>query len=150
MKGLSPLIATTLLIVMVVTLASIIISFTTTFTKNTQENVENRTNEAVDCSGANIEVDNVFLTNGTAGTARVQVMNNGIKDGLTVVAAQLFNRTGGNFSATGLPVSGVDRGEIVVLTIGNVSAVLCTDFSHVTVSTNCPGATDTFRRAPIC
>jgi len=150
MKGLSPLVATVLLIVMVVAISAIIISSTTSLTKSATGEVENRTQASTGCAGASIKIDDVFITNGTAGSARVHVRNDGLKDDLAIVSGQLYNSTGHNFTASDLPLSNFDRGNIVTVTFSNISVTTCANFSHVTITTDCSGAYDTFSKTPKC
>lgn len=151
MKGLSPLVATVLLIVIVVSIATLVTGWVTTFTRQSQETATNRTTSAIDCSGASISIRSVFVTNGTAGSAAVLVENTGFVNDLTITAAQVLNRTGGNFSSSATPVSNFDRGDIATLRFSNVSIPLCpNDFSEVVVATNCGGISDRFKDAPKC
>jgi flagellin-like protein len=150
MKGISPIVATVLLIVMVVTLTALVMSFTTTLTKSTTNVIENRTSESVDCSGARVTIDEVFLTNGTSGSATVQIRNDGMKNDLTIVSATLFNRTGGNFSATNSTITDFDVGDVAAIRFSNIGVPTCNDFSFVIVTTNCGGVSDTFRKTPTC
>jgi flagellin-like protein len=149
MKGVSPLIATTLLIVMVVAIATIVIGWLYTFTRGAQETVSNRTEEAISCSGASIEIQDVYLINGTTtGTARAIVKNTGYVDDMIITSAQIYNNTGHNFTASDIPISDFDKGEIVTILFANISIPTCTNFSQVVVGTNCGGITDTFTRTP--
>lgn len=149
-KGISPLIASVLLIAIVVTVAGILLGWGGAFIKVLQQTSENKTFTTVDCSGANIDIDEVYLVNGTLGRARVVVKNTGVVDDLIITQGVLFNRTFGNFSATNLPIMGFSRGDIEIVIFDNVSAVKCGDFSSVTVSASCPDASDTFSGSPVC
>ncbi|MDI6721715.1 MAG: hypothetical protein QMD85_04955, partial [Candidatus Aenigmarchaeota archaeon] len=64
MKGLSPLIATVILIVIVVSIAAIITNFATFLTRETEERVTNRTTKSLDCSGGEIRIREVYLSPG--------------------------------------------------------------------------------------
>ena len=141
MKGVSPLIATVLLIVIVVSLVAILSGWLTTFFVGTRETVSNRTSSTVSCSGSSLAIDTVYVTiaNGTSANAKAVVRNDGVVDGLSIISAQLLNTTGSNYSATStLPTAGnFNRGAIRTLTFENVSLQSCSAFSQVVVSTEC-------------
>jgi len=152
MKGVSAILATVMLIVVVVALVGIFMSFSTSLLRSTQTTVGNKTAEAIECSGASITIDDVFVTKGTSpvGSAKVRVVNNGLKNDLVIVSARLFNNTGHNFSVTALPIPNFDVGEVEVLSFSNIDVERCTNFSQVIVTTNCGIASDTFTKAPRC
>ncbi len=150
MKGVSPLIATVLLVVIVVILATIITTFSTDLVTSSTETIQNRTGTSAECSGASVSISDVFLTNGTAGTARVSAINNGLKDDMIIVNGVLTNRTGTSFSASSMPVIDFDVGEVVTLTFSNLSVPSCGDFAYVTVTTNCGGVSDTYKKGAKC
>jgi len=140
MKGVSPLIATVMLVVIVVSMVALISGWLTSMITGTRETVSNRTAESVSCSGASIEIDSVYVTTNTsAGSATVVVRNSGIVDELSITGAGIYNITGGNFSYNGgsLPISNFPRGSIVTLKFENVSLATCGSFSRVLVTTNC-------------
>ncbi len=140
MKGVSPLVATVLLIVIVVSMVAIISGWLNAFITGTRETVTNRTDAGVGCTGASIYVESVYasVANGTSGNVRAVVKNDGVVDELAIVSAQYINSTGHNFSATtSLPVSNFNRGSIKTLAFENVSIQNCSAFSQVVVATNC-------------
>lgn len=140
MKGVSPLVATVLLIVIVVSLVALISGWLTTFFVGTRETVQNRTDTSVRCTGSSIFVESVYasVANGTSGNVRAVVKNDGLVDELTIISAQYINVTGHNFSTTTrLPITDFARGSIITLQFENVSIQNCTAFSQVVVSTNC-------------
>src|SRR3989344_6314342 len=143
MKGVSPLIATVMLVVIVVSMVALISGWLTTMITGTRETVSNRTSATVSCSGSSISIDSVYVTtNTTSGTAIVVVKNDGIVDELSITAANIFNSTGGNFSYNGgtLPISNFPRGSIVTLKFDGVSLATCGSFSQALVATNCVSA----------
>ncbi|MBI4174292.1 MAG: hypothetical protein HY517_01495 [Candidatus Aenigmarchaeota archaeon] len=147
-KGVSPLVATVLLIVIVVSLVAIISGWLTTFFAGTRETVTNRTDTQVGCTGASLFVESVYaaVANGTTGNVRAVVKNDGVIDD-TITAAQYVNTTGHNFSTTtALPITTFSRGSIKTLLFENVSIQNCTAFSQVVVSTNC--ATGRYKKNP--
>ena len=152
MKGISPLIASVMLVAITVAVGVFIAGWSQQFIHTTTKNVGNKTTEAIDCSAANVDIQDVYVTAGTgAGSANVIVKNTGYANNLVIKSAQLFNKTGGNFTASGLPISGFSKGSIVALNFANITVVSCpTDFSQVIVSTNCGGISDTFDGSPKC
>ncbi|HLD85420.1 MAG TPA: archaellin/type IV pilin N-terminal domain-containing protein, partial [archaeon] len=149
MKGISPLIATVLLVVIVVAIGTMVMTWSSTFTTSTTRNVQNRSDTAFNCASANIIIEDVYLVNGSLATVRAIVKNIGVVDVL-ISAAQAYNTTGGNFTANGMPFSGFNAGNIVTLQFSNVSMTKCSDFSKVVVSTSCSGVADTFIGTPKC
>lgn len=140
MKGVSPLVAAVLLIVITVSIVAIISGWLTTFFVSTRETVTNRTDTQVGCTGSSIYVEAVYvaIANGTSGNVRAIVKNDGVVDGLSIVSAQYLNTTGHNFSTTtALPIANFNRGAIRALSFENVSIQNCSVFSQVVVSTEC-------------
>jgi FlaG/FlaF family flagellin (archaellin) len=146
-KGVSPLVAATLLIVMVVAIATIMMGWLYSFTRGAQETVTNRTDEAVSCSGASMEVQDVYLANGSAGTARAITKNTGFVD-MIINSAQIFNRTGHNFTGSDIPIANFTRGKIITIVFSNISMPTCSDFSQVVVATNCGDISASFKKTP--
>lgn len=147
-KGLSPLISAVLLIVIAVSIAALVFSWINTFTISTERKVSNKTDEAVDCSGASISIKDVFLTNGTNGTVRVVVANTGYRENMTIQSGQVYNKTGHNFSADNTPVT-LGKGELGNIIFSNVSVQQCANFSRVFIATKCGGIDDEFTGTPI-
>lgn len=140
MKGVSPLVAAVLLIVIAVSIVGVLSGWLTTFFVSTRETVTNRTDTQVGCTGSSLFVEAVYvaIANGTSGNVRAVVKNDGVVDGLSIVAAQYYNTTGHNFSTTTpLPISNFNRGAIRALSFENVSIQNCSAFSQVVVSTEC-------------
>ena|SRR3989344_9409076 len=149
MKGLSPLIATVILIVIVVSIAAIITTFATNITRESQDRIENRTQKSVDCSGGEIRIRDVYLQPGNY--SRVIVENVGLVGGLSIGSAQVINATGYNISATNLPINNFDIGDIETVIFANLSGVnSCSNFSQVVISTSCPSVNARFKGTPTC
>ncbi|MDI6721712.1 MAG: hypothetical protein QMD85_04940, partial [Candidatus Aenigmarchaeota archaeon] len=148
-KGISPLVASVLLLAIVVSLSVIIGSWMNALSKDTTATVGNKTAESISCSSADITVESVYITAGTSGSSRVQIRNRGFQ-GLTLTSAQLINKTGHNFSASGtLPT--LARGEIAQLSFSSTSVPTCpTDFSKLIVTTSCGGVSHVFSGTPNC
>ena len=152
MKGITPLIAAVMLVAITVAVGVFIAGWSQQFIHSTTKNVGNKTTEAIDCSPANIDIQDVYVTAGTGtGSANVIVKNTGYANNLVITNAQLFNRTGGNFTASGLPITGFNKGSIAAINFVGITVVSCpTDFSQVIVATNCGGISDTFDGSPKC
>jgi flagellin-like protein len=153
MKGISPLVAAVLLIAITVSIGTLVGGWISTFTRDTTDTVSNRTTEAVDCTSANLNIEDVFSTEGDPinGSARVIIKNTGFSDSMTIQGADVYNISGGNFTAEGLPISNFNRGALRTLVFNNVSIRSCSgDFSKVVVTTTCGGIDDTFEARPKC
>jgi len=150
MKGISPLIATVLLIVIVVSIGAVVMTWTSTFTATTTKTVQNKSDTAINCASASISIDEVFVINGTSGVVRAAVKNSGFVDAIVITSAQVYNSTGGNFTASDLPVGNFNVGQIVTLQFRNVSMANCSSFSRLTVASSCGGVTDSFTGSPKC
>ena len=149
MKGVSPLVASVLLLAIVVSLSVIIGGWINTLSKDTTSTVSNRTSEAISCSSSDLTVEALYITNGTSGTARAQVRNQGFQ-AITLTSAQLINRTGHNHSTTN-SLGSLAKGEIVQLSFSGVGVTSCpTDFSRLVVTTTCGGVSHTYTGTPNC
>jgi flagellin-like protein len=150
-KGISPLLAAVLLIAVTVSIGTLVMGWLGTIMRSTQTEVSNTTTEAVDCSSAGIIIEDVFLSSGFNKTARVIARNSGFLDGMQIISAQIYNRTGSNFSASSLPVTNLNKGNLTTLSFSPNATIVnaCPDdFSRVIVSTNC-GSTE-FTAVPSC
>jgi len=153
MKGVSPLVASVLLIAFTVAIATIIMGWMGTFTRETTSTISNRTTEAVDCASASINIDDVYISGSgsSSATARAIVRNTGFADNLVLKNAQLYNTTGYNFTNTSELDQDFDKGEILTISFGGTglgTGISNTAFSRVTVSTTCGSVGDTFNGVP--
>ncbi|MEM7819392.1 MAG: archaellin/type IV pilin N-terminal domain-containing protein [Candidatus Aenigmatarchaeota archaeon] len=147
MKGISPLIAAVLLIAFTVTAAVLIITWGTSFTTSTTSGVGNKSTEIVECSGAAIEIDSVYINNNT-GIANVIVKNTGVRE-ITISSAMLTNKTGGNFQNT--TTFTLNRGAIGTIQVTGVQVGPgCSDYSKTTILTYCPGISAIHTTTPTC
>ena len=150
MKGLSPLIAIVLLIAITLTVISIMMGWVTDLVTGQTGTIGNKTSEAVECTGAVITIDDVYIDFST-NRSRVHVRNSGQLD-LGITSASLTNQRGEKASnLTAFPITGFDKGNIeeIVFNITNVITV-CGNFSKVIVATNCGNAKDDFTSTPNC
>lgn len=149
-KGISPLLASVLLIAVTVAIATLVMGWVSTITRTSQVTVSNRTTEAVNCASAAVVIDDVYISTG-ARTASVIVRNSGQTDDLQLTFAPLFNSTGNSVSPSeSLPVTDFDRGEIQTFTYTSTGISTCANFSRAIVATNCGGVSATFDRTPKC
>ncbi len=146
MKAVTPLIASVFLIVLVVTIASLVTTWLTTVVKETQETVGERSGESIECSNADVTIDEVFLGDGTG---RAIIRNSGFVDNLSIETAQIINTDGRSFVATNVPLADFNKGEIETLTFTDES-INCALFSKLIVTTNCPTIYAEFTGAPDC
>jgi flagellin-like protein len=142
-KGLSPLIASVILIAITVLIAGIIMTWMSTLTKSQQHIISNRTEESVGCIGV-IEIMDVYVDFST-NKSRVFVTNTGGVE--NIVSGKVLSTRGseaGNITA--FPVA-INKGDITVLEFNMSGAIAnCSVFSKAMVSTRC--VTDTWTRLP--
>jgi flagellin-like protein len=147
MKGISPLIATVLLVALTVAIASVVTTWMTTLSKEKSSVIGNKTDVAIDCTAANIDVKDVYV-DFSSNISRTIVWNSG-QVGISVTDASLFNKQGESavLNST-LPVS-LSPGSMATIRF-NVSGVFsnCLNFSQVLVSTDCVGISDRFTGTP--
>ncbi len=115
-KGISPLLASVLLIATTVVISTMFAGWLASTTSITQATITNKTNEGVACAAAEITIDDSYITNGsTSETASVILRNSGGTDDLTITSAQLYNKNGDNITASNVPISNFDRGSTSTL-----------------------------------
>ncbi len=114
-KGISPLLATVLLIAITVATTTMLSGWISSTMSTTQTTISNRTSEGVACAAAEIIIDDVYTGKGSGGIARTIVRNSGMTDNLAITSAQLYDRIGHNFTSTSsLPIS-LSKGQITTL-----------------------------------
>lgn len=151
MKGVSPLLASVLLVAGTVAIATLVIGWLSQTVKSTQATVTNRTAEGVDCNAASLVVDDLYVSGtGVTTTARAIVRNSGQMDGLTLSAAQIYNTSGSNFS-TSSSLGDLNRGAITNL-VFNASLAACPSSFHklIVTTTDCGAIAATFSGTPRC
>ena len=151
MKGITPLLATVLLVSTVFIIGLLVTSWLGTLTRQTTEQASNKTTEATQCASAGISIEDVYLR--TPNITRVIIRNSGQADNLNVIGATVFNTTG--HSATTAGPSDFDKGNVTTITVESAQATLnfssCpAAFSKVIVTTNCGGISDEFVGTPRC
>ncbi len=150
MKGISPLIAGVILVAITVSMGAVLGGWFSTFTRETTTKVGATSSRALDCTASNLNIEDVYVMPGATTLARAIVKNSGLTDGMEIVDAMLYNKTGGNFSTSGLPVI-LDKGMFTTITFENVGIVDCPgDFSEIIVGTSCGSISDTYDGTPKC
>jgi flagellin-like protein len=144
MKGISPLVASVLLIAFTVAIATIIMGWMGTFTRETTASISNKTTEAVDCASASINIDEVYIS---GPLLRLVVRNTGFADYLNLTIAVVYN-TGGSFWANSSTGALLNRGQIRTIEINTTTALTTATFSKALVTTQCGGVSDTFDGTP--
>ncbi|MDI6720997.1 MAG: hypothetical protein QMD85_01310 [Candidatus Aenigmarchaeota archaeon] len=151
MKGISPLVASVLLLAIVVSIAVVVGSWVSGMAKDTTATVGNRTAESVSCSASDIIVEALYVHAGNEATgySRAVIRNQGFQ-ALTLTSAQLINRTGFNVT-TSSTLGIIAKGEAQVIVFPNTSVSVCpTDYSRLILTSNCGGVSHIFTGAPIC
>jgi flagellin-like protein len=145
-KGVSPLIATVILIVIVVSIGGMLFTWVKTYENHISDRTRNNTRVVMGCAGAALEIMDVYLQNGTNATARAVVKNTGQPDNLTIDDANVYNNQGQNFTANNIPMT-LKRGELgIIFFSANIQQ--CMNFSKVSVAATCGDATDEFTATP--
>ena len=147
LTGVSPLVATVLLIAIVVLVAAILMSWSTTLTKESQASISNRSAGVVGCTGAVIEIDSVYL-DFSSNISRVYVRNAGQTNDV-IKSVTMTNAKGESapmINSSLLPIS-IPRAETKAIELnmsGKIQA--CANFSRVIVTSDC--LSDTYTKAP--
>lgn len=129
-KGISPLIATVLLIGFSVALAAVVMTWGLDYVKNTQQNVGDKTQQFLKCSDLNFEISDVDCAND-----EVTVQNNANIDIANVtlrmyVGNDLIPISGEGIPAFGnthysVPTAGASKVEAIVSIQGDNGAIAC-------------------------
>ncbi|MFH0832517.1 MAG: hypothetical protein V1900_02240 [Candidatus Aenigmatarchaeota archaeon] len=145
-KGVSPLIASVLLIAISVMIAYVIMSWSTTLTKEQTKSISNKTTEQVECGLIQIKDVYMDLTNNN-NISRVYIWSTNAID--YIVSASMMNKNGELANnLTVLPMN-ITKGELKVF-LFNLSGKInsCANFSQVVITTKC--TTETFTGTPKC
>lgn len=136
MKGVSPLVASVLLIAFTVAVSMIVMGWFSTFVRGTTANISGATEEALGCNVAGINIEHIYVS---GSTATIVVKNTGFVD--LTVSGMLANTTGGScsFQSITLPKGGV--GSLQNTSCNIISQ--CAHFDRAVVTTNCGGVSDT-------
>lgn len=137
MKGISPLIASVLLIAFTVSISMIIMGWFSTFTKTTTSNISSSAQEAIGCNSASLSIERVYIT-GTDGA--IVVKNSGFIN--LNITGMIINSTGGTCTSG---TSTLSKGNITSLAMTGCYGIglNCANFSRAIVTSNCGGIDDT-------
>ncbi|MBW6462349.1 MAG: hypothetical protein K0B07_04855 [DPANN group archaeon] len=135
-KGLSPLIATILLIVFTIGIATIIISWMNTYTKDATLDANTNTQSMLDCTNTNIDIDKVYIL--SENSVKVIARNTGHK---TLMLKEAFvwdvNGTRCNLNITEEILGKSESIELVNDSCLTTFTTGCPEFGMATVSTTC-------------
>ena len=156
-KAVSPLISAVLLIVLVMAIATIIMSWMTSYTKDTTDEATKSSDHIVSCSGAVVDISSLYILNGSVTdnnqSFKITLNNIGLIE-LEVTEILLTNNTGDSctFNLTGIDTT-LERGKPIKFTAENVcpdfldlNNMECSDLDSVVVYTNCESARDRIKR----
>ena len=136
MKGISPLIATVMLVAITVAMVSIYAGWYTSLLGGQTNTVTNKTKIAVDCTSARLSVLDVYLDT-TNNMSRVNVRNSGQVDD-NIVSVFVYNSLGINATnMSAVPVT-INMGTTLSFEF-NTSGVIpaCGNFSSAVVTSEC-------------
>ncbi|MBI4018107.1 MAG: type IV pilin [Candidatus Aenigmarchaeota archaeon] len=143
MKGVSPLIATVLLIAISVIIASLISTWVSGLSKDQETTLTNRSTELTECAGRDMRIEDVYL-DFPANRSRVNVRNTGQVDE-TIVSIFMLNQQGINATLNSTIPLTLKKGELKTIEFAlNGTMTACGNFSQVRISTLC--GTDTYRK----
>ncbi len=118
-KGISPLIATVLLIGFTVALAAFVITWGGEFVQNTVQDTEERSNRATKCvNDLNFEIEKV-----TCGAGKTIVIDNRGNIDIKNIAFRFFDTTGANTGSEFFSAANINKYEVKTLTLTNVVPV---------------------------
>jgi len=146
MRGEASLFVMVMLLAFAIGIATIISVWFGGVIDRTTDSTTNKTSATISCASGAVSIDQVYVLNST--TARAVVRNKGFLS-LNVVSAQMFNTTGNNFSASGIPVT-LQKGEIRSIDFVTNFASCPASFSKLLVSTNCGGVEAAYEGSPRC
>ena len=135
-KGLSPLIASVLLIVFTIGISAIIITWMNTYTKEMTYDANKDTSTIVDCTNTNIDIDGTYII--TSDDVKTIARNTGHKI-IYLKEAYIWDINGTNCN---LNITNSELGVAESIQLINDSCDIdfttgCSEFGKITVSTTC-------------
>lgn len=144
-KGVSPLVASVLLIAMSVLVTGIIFGWIKGFSVERTDEITNRSEGLTECAGSGVAIDDVYL-DFPGNKSRVAVRNTG-QLSERIVSAQMLNTRGLNATLLGNQTVIIARGEIRIIEFSlNGTVEQCANFSQVRVASLC--SSSAFRKTP--
>ncbi len=129
--GISPLLATVLLVATTVVISTMLAGWVSSTTSATQNIISNKTTEGVACAAAEIIIDDVYTGAGSGSIARAIVRNSGGSDNLAITSAQLYDKFGNNFTTTNTMPTNLNKGQIATLSFNySVLPTTTNDSAH--------------------
>ena len=146
MKGISPLIASVMMVAFTVVLVMVISGWYSTLTRTTTSNITAQTGRSIDCSVAGITIENVYLDT-TANTTTAVVRNSGLVDNLTLTGGIVLNTTGSNCTySSGLTT--LNKGDVASVVFNECPIASCSVFSKAMILTDCGSVSSTWTATP--
>ena len=146
MKGVETLLAAVLLIGFTVAIAATVSVWFTAVTRDTQSSVTSKSDTAVDCAGAAMGIDQVYVFNNSV--ARAVIRNKGSVN-LSIITAQIFDSQGNNFTSSSLPAA-INSGSAISLDFSANLLPCPQTFSRLIVTSSCAQAESVFTGMPLC
>ena len=149
-KGVSPLIASVLLVVFTIAIGAMLLGFFSGTTERFSEDAESGREQVSECTYKSVKISDVFI-NTTSQIVRATITNDGTGDSTLKVAA-VYNINGERcyFDVADQVLSEGDIKLYSNTTDCNIFAPQCSDFAYAEVTTSCGNAFDTFRTNPSC
>ena len=139
-KGVSPLIATVLLIVFTIALGTIIIAWLTNYTSTTTEQTSATSNRLTECAKAAITIDAIYSSTADKNITKVDVRNNGLlKINVTNV---VVSSVGTSCKLVATATEDMQVGDLRSFT-NSACSITCNSYANTRVTTNCGTATAT-------
>ncbi|MFC2142987.1 hypothetical protein ACFLQN_01160 [Candidatus Aenigmatarchaeota archaeon] len=132
----SVLVGGVILIALAIVIASLVSDFSLTMTNQETEEIDIRTEQAIDCSVSNVEINDIYLNLNT-NVARIFLKNSGLNEE-EILAMEFFNTTNDlAYNLSSFPFF-LPKGEIKTVEF-NITNIMqnCEDFSYVRAVTNC-------------
>ena len=145
-KGISPLIASVLLIVFVVAISSIFLSWVREYTSNTQTDIDTSSAELLDCGQQAVEIKDVYMVPTPEGSEdphkyRILVENTGQKK-TTLLDMFMLTTEGEKCEFASAPDTEIEKGTSTVIENADCGDIVdfphgCGKFFQVEVKTAC-------------
>lgn len=140
-KGISPLIASVLLIVFTISIATVIVTWLNKYTSTTTETADVTNQNLLDCTKQRPVIDNVFL-NSSNYVSKILVRSAGSQS-LVLTSLQVLASDGTVCAATNVNGVALAVGNSTVFSVP-ACAINCTNFQVARVTTTCGQSSDEF------
>ena len=133
-KGISPMVATVLLIVFAIALGGIIFSWLTNYSSQTTQETSAASGELADCAKAGITIDAVYKHATANEVVKVDVRNTGQTE--TTPQTVTVSSATGSCTLTG-SAGALAVGGVRTYSIANCAAVTCSSYANTRITTTC-------------